>query len=43
MFYTYGLSPLYGDMPLIEPLEYRDEKRIRDFCDATDTSSSVTP
>lgn len=41
VFYTYGLS-LYGDMPLIEPLEYRDEKRIRDFVIVIDTSSSVT-
>ncbi|SDB96285.1 VWA-like domain-containing protein [Parafannyhessea umbonata] len=41
VFYTYGLS-LYGNMPLIEPLEYRDEKRIRDFVIVIDTSSSVT-
>ena len=39
-FYTYGLS-LYGDMPLIEPLEYKDVKRIRDFVIAIDTSGSV--
>ena len=41
VFYTYGLE-LYGDMPLIEPLEYRDERRIRDFAIVIDTSSSVT-
>jgi hypothetical protein len=41
VFYTYGLS-LYGDTPLIEPLEYRDERRIRDFVIVIDTSSSVT-
>ena len=41
VFYTYGLS-LYGNMPLVEPLEYRDEKRIRDFVIVIDTSSSVT-
>lgn len=40
VFYTYGLS-MYGDMPLIEPLEYREDKRIRDFVIAIDTSSSV--
>ena len=39
-FYTYGLS-VYGNMPLVEPLEYREEKRIRDFVIAIDTSGSV--
>ena len=41
VFYTYGLE-LYGDMPLIEPLEYRQERRVRDFAIVIDTSSSVT-
>lgn len=41
VFYTYGLS-LYGDLPLVEPLEYRNERRIRDFAIVIDTSSSVT-
>ena len=40
VYYTYGMS-LYDDMPLIEPLEYRDDKRIRDFVIAIDTSGSV--
>lgn len=40
VFYTYGLR-LYGNMPLIEPLEFREEKRIRDFVIAIDTSESV--
>jgi predicted metal-dependent peptidase len=40
VFYTYGLQ-LYDDMPLVEPLEYRQERRIRDFCIVIDTSSSV--
>lgn len=40
VYYTYGLS-LYRDMPLIEPLEYREDKRIRDFVIALDTSGSV--
>ena len=39
-YYTYGLD-LYGDIPLIEPLEYRDKKNIRDFVIAIDTSGSV--
>lgn len=38
--YTYGLR-LYGNLPLIEPLEYRDDKRIREFVIAIDTSGSV--
>ena len=41
VFYTYGLA-LYGDLPLIEPLEYRNERRIRDFAIVIDTSSSVS-
>lgn len=40
VFYTYGMQ-LYGNMPLIEPLEYRDVKRIREFVIAIDTSGSV--
>ena len=41
IFYTYGLSQ-YGNMPLIEPLEYKDSKRIREFVIAIDTSGSVS-
>ncbi len=40
VYYTYGLE-LYGRMPLIEPLEYKEEKRIKDFVIAIDTSGSV--
>jgi len=40
VFYTYGLE-LYGNVPLIEPLEYRTEKRIREFAIVLDTSGSV--
>ncbi|MCI8400247.1 MAG: metallopeptidase [Oscillibacter sp.] len=40
VFYTYGLKR-YGNMPLIEPLEYREVKRIREFVIAIDTSGSV--
>ena len=39
-YYTYGIE-LYGDIPLIEPLEYRDMRDIRDFVIAIDTSGSV--
>ena len=41
IFYTYGLS-LYGNMPLIEPPETREEKRIEDFVIAVDTSMSTS-
>ena len=40
IYYTYGLSQ-YKNMPLIEPLEYTDEKKIREFVIAVDTSASV--
>ncbi|MBR2832312.1 MAG: metallopeptidase [Oscillospiraceae bacterium] len=40
IYYTYGLT-LFGNMPLIEPLEYRDTKRIKEFVIAIDTSGSV--
>ena len=39
IFYTYGLEH-YGNMPLVEPLEYRDVKKIRDFVIVIDTSAS---
>lgn len=38
--YTYGLIN-HKNMPFIEPLEYKDVKRIRDFVIAIDTSGSV--
>jgi predicted metal-dependent peptidase len=41
VFYTYGLN-LYKKMPLIEPLEYKDVKRIREFAIIIDTSGSVS-
>lgn len=40
VFYTYGLK-LYGNLPLIEPLEYCEPRRIREFVIAIDTSGSV--
>ena len=39
IYYTYGMK-LYGNMPLIEPLEYQDKSRIHDFVIAIDTSGS---
>lgn len=39
IYYTYGLSH-YGNMPLVEPLEYKDSKKIREFVIAIDTSAS---
>ncbi|MBP3761493.1 MAG: metallopeptidase [Ruminococcus sp.] len=41
IFYTYGLK-LYKNMPLIEPLEYKEVKRIMEFIIAIDTSGSVS-
>lgn len=37
--YSYGLE-LYGDMPLIEPLEYSERRMVREFAVAIDTSLS---
>lgn len=39
VYYTYGLS-LYGNLPLVEPLEYRDVNKIKEFVVAIDTSGS---
>ena len=39
-FYSYGLRT-YGNMPLIEPLESREVKKIRDFVIVVDTSEST--
>lgn len=41
IFYTYGLH-LYEKMPLIEPLEYKDVKVIKEFVIAIDTSGSTS-
>ena len=41
IFYTYGLK-LFGNVPLIEPLEYKDVKRVREFVVAIDTSGSTS-
>ena len=39
IFYTYGLET-YGNMPLVEPLEYKDVKKVKDFAVVLDTSAS---
>ncbi len=39
IYYTYGLQT-YGNLPLVEPLEYKDSNKIRDFVIALDTSAS---
>lgn len=41
IFYTYGLK-LYEKMPLVEPLEYKEVKKVREFVIAIDTSGSVS-
>ena len=41
IFYTYGLS-LYGNMPLVEPLESKEVSRIEDFAVVIDTSMSCS-
>ena len=40
-YYTYGLK-LYKNMPLIEPLESREVKKIQDFVVVIDTSYSTS-
>lgn len=41
VYYTYGME-LYGNMPLVEPLEYKETDRVRDFAIVIDTSESVS-
>lgn len=40
-FYTYGLN-VYGNMPLIEPQEWKEVKKIQEFVIAIDTSMSCS-
>ena len=40
-FYSYGLS-LYGNLPLIEPLETREVKKVEEFAVVLDTSMSCS-
>ena len=41
IFYNYGMN-LYGNMPLIEPLEYSEERRLRELAVVIDTSASCS-
>ena len=41
IYYTFGLER-YGNMPLIEPLEYKEDRAIHDFVIAIDTSESCS-
>ena len=41
IFYTYGMDR-YGNIPLVEPLEYRESERVREFVIAIDTSGSCS-
>lgn len=40
-YYTYGLR-VYGNLPLIEPMESRESKKIREFVIVLDTSYSTS-
>ena len=39
-YYIYGLN-MYDDMPLVEPIEYKEMHTIREFVIAIDTSGSI--
>ena len=39
VYYTYGLRT-YGNLPLVEPLEYKEVNKVREFVIALDTSAS---
>lgn len=41
IYYVYGLKH-YGNMPLIEPLEYKEDRQVHDFVIAIDTSESCS-
>lgn len=41
VFYNYGME-LYGNMPLLEPLETREIRRVEDFVIVIDTSMSCS-
>ena len=41
IYYTYGIDH-YGNMPLVEPLEYKESNRVREFVIALDTSGSCS-
>ena len=39
VYYTYGLRT-YGNLPLVEPLEYKEVHKVKEFVIAIDTSAS---
>ena len=39
IFYTYGLNT-YGNVPLVEPLEYKESEKILELAIIVDTSES---
>lgn len=39
IYYTYGLQ-VYGNVPLVEPLEYKELHKVKEFVIAIDTSAS---
>lgn len=39
IYYTYGMT-MYEKMPLIEPLEYTEDKKVKEFVIVIDTSAS---
>lgn len=41
IYYTFGMKR-YGNMPLIEPLEYKEDRQVHDFVIAIDTSESCS-
>lgn len=41
IYYTYGINT-YGNMPLVEPLEYQESYRVREFVIVLDTSGSCS-
>ena len=41
IFYTYGLNT-YGNIPLVEPLEYKESEKIHDLAIIVDTSESCS-
>lgn len=41
VYYMYGLKH-YGNLPLIEPLEYKETDKVREFVIAIDTSASCS-
>lgn len=41
VFYTYGLS-LYGNLPLVEPMEWKETQKVEEFAVVIDTSMSCS-